>query len=214
MNRIVVFGESDIGIGISKIYPTTTIIPKDKCDIRDASAIRLILSEHQPEIVVNCAGISNVQPIHNSDIAKWQEELDVNLLGSYLLARESVSYDKNIIMIFLASVAGMYGKPNHSGYCASKSAVISLTQSLAMEGYKALSISPGRVDTKMREKDFPGEDKRTRLSTLEVAEIVKNCIEGKYAPGDNIVIRKRGFRKLHRIDSGQPWREYLNVRPV
>ena len=117
-------------------------------------------------------------------------------------------------MIFIASVAGMYGKPEHSGYSASKSGVISFVQSLGFEGYDAYSISPGRVDTKMRENDFPGEDKRTRLSTLQVAEIVKECIDGKYKPGDNVIIRKRGFRKLKRVDQGQPWKKYLNVQPL
>ena len=117
-------------------------------------------------------------------------------------------------MIFIASVAGLYGKAEHSGYSASKAGVISLVQSLGMEGHLAYSISPGRVDTKMREKDFPGEDKRTRLTTKQVAQVVKSCIDGKYQPGENIIIRKRGFRTLKRIDKGQPWREYLNVKPL
>jgi hypothetical protein len=66
----------------------------------------------------------------------------------------------------------------------------------------------------MREKDYPGEDRRTRLSTLQVAEIIKECIDGKYEPGDNIVIRKKGFTKLKRVDQGQPWKKYLNVQPL
>ena len=214
MDKIVVFGESDIGIGITKLFPDTIIIPKEMCDIRHPDQIDLILSKYQPAAIINCAGVSHVQVINNSEIDSWREEIEVNLLGSYLVARQTIAYNPRTTMIFLASVAGMYGKPSHSGYCASKSAVISLIQSLGMEGYKAFAISPGRVDTKMREKDFPGEDKRTRLSTIEVAEVVRDCINGEYKNGDNIVIRKRGFRKLSRIDSGQPWREYLNVQPL
>ena len=83
-----------------------------------------------------------------------------------------------------------------------------------MEGHNAYSISPGRVDTKMREKDFPGEDKRTRLTTLQVAEVVRDCVNGRYEPGDNVIVRKRGFRSLKRIDKGQPWKVYLNVQPI
>ena len=33
-------------------------------------------------------------------------------------------------------------------------------------------------------------------------------------PGDNVIIRKRGFRKLKRTDRGQPWKQYLNVQPL
>jgi hypothetical protein len=80
-----------------------------------------------------------------------------------------------------------------------------------MEGYDAYCISPGRVDTKMREKDFPGEDVKTRLTTKQVAGVVKEILDGKYQSGDNIIIRKRGYRTLRRIDKGFPWKKYLNV---
>lgn len=214
MNKIIIFGESDIGLGILKIFPMATIIPKEMCDVRNFDAVQKIIQKHNPDVVINCAGISHIQPVKLSDLNSWYEEIEVNLHGSYNIAKASIENNENSIIIFFASVAGKYGKPFHSGYCASKSAVISLTQSLAMEGYRAFSISPGRVDTKMREKDFPGEDKRTRLSVDEVAVVVGKCIDGKYISGDNVVIRKRGFRKLSRIDRGQPWKHYLNVTPI
>jgi 3-oxoacyl-[acyl-carrier protein] reductase len=211
--KVLIFGKSDIGEGIKQLYPDTVNIPKEECDVRDYNAICVTLEKYKPDVIVNCAGISHVQVVKDSNIKHWQEEIEVNLLGSYLIARASIN--RNVkTMIFIASVAGMYGKPEHSGYSASKSGVISFVQSLGFEGYKAYSVSPGRVDTKMRENDYPGEDKRTRLSTLQVAEVVKECIDGKYEPGDNIVIRKKGFTKLKRIDKGQPWKKYLNVQPL
>jgi len=212
--KILIFGKSDIGEGIKQLYPDTVNVPKEECDVRDALQVRDTLKKYNPDVIVNCAGISHVQVVKDSNIDHWKEEIDVNLVGSFIVARESVSLNLFRPMIFIASVAGMYGKPEHSGYSASKSGVISFVQSLGLEGYNAYSISPGRVDTKMRENDYPGEDKRTRLSTLQVAEVVKECIDGKYEPGDNIIIRKRGFTKLKRVDKGQPWKKYLNVQPL
>jgi len=212
--KILVFGKSDIGDGISQLYPETFNIPKEECDVRDAKQIRSTIKKYNPDAIVNCAGVSHVQVVKDSNIENWKEEIEVNLIGSYLIAKESIATNIFRPMIFIASVAGMYGKPEHSGYSASKSGVISFVQSLGLEGYNAYSISPGRVDTKLREKDYPGEDRRTRLTTLQVAEIVKECIDQKYTPGDNIVIRKRGFRKLKRVDQGQPWKVYLNVQPL
>ena len=211
--KVLIFGKSDIGEGIKQLYPDTVNIPKEECDVRDALQVRNTLKKYKPDVIVNCAGISHVQVVKDSNIDYWKEEIDVNLTGSFIVARESINSGVKT-MIFIASVAGMYGKPEHSGYSASKSGVISFVQSLGFEGYDAYSISPGRVDTKMRENDFPGEDKRTRLSTLQVAEIVKECVDGKYKPGDNVIIRKRGFRKLKRVDQGQPWKKYLNVQPL
>ena len=211
--KVLIFGKSDIGEGIKQLYLDTVNIPKEECDVRDALQVRNTLEKYKPDVIVNCAGISHVQVVKDSNINYWKEEIDVNLVGSFIVARESINSGVKT-MIFIASVAGMYGKPEHSGYSASKSGVISFVQSLGFEGYDAYSISPGRVDTKMRENDFPGEDKRTRLSTLQVAEIVKECVDGKYKPGDNVIIRKRGFRKLKRVDQGQPWKKYLNVQPL
>ena len=211
--KVLIFGKSDIGEGIKQLYLDTVNIPKEECDVRDALQVRNTLEKYKPDVIVNCAGISHVQVVKNSNIDYWKEEIDVNLTGSFIVARESINSGVKT-MIFIASVAGMYGKPEHSGYSASKSGVISFVQSLGFEGYKAYSVSPGRVDTKMRENDYPGEDKRTRLSTLQVAEVVKECIDGKYEPGDNIIIRKRGFTKLKRVDKGQPWKKYLNVQPL
>tara|TARA_R110000772_G_scaffold86319_1_gene180731 strand:+ start:1680 stop:2339 length:660 start_codon:yes stop_codon:yes gene_type:complete len=213
MSKILILGKSDIGQGIRQLYPDTINVPKEECDVRDENQIRATLKKYAPDVVINCAGISHVQVVKDSNIDFWKEEIDVNLTGSYLIARESINCGVDT-MIFIASVAGMYGKPEHSGYSASKSGVISFVQSLGLEGYNAYSISPGRVDTKMREHDYPGEDKRTRLSTLQVAEVIKECIDGKYTPGDNVIIRKRGFRKLKRVDKGQPWKTYLNVQPL
>ena len=211
--KVLIFGKSDIGEGIKQLYPDTVNIPKEECDVRDALQVRITLKKYKPDVIVNCAGISHVQVVRDSNIDYWKEEIDVNLIGSFIVARESINTGVKT-MIFIASVAGMYGKPEHSGYSASKSGVISFVQSLGFEGYDAYSVSPGRVDTKMRENDYPGEDKRTRLSTLQVAEIVKECIDGKYETGDNIIIRKRGFTKLKRVDKGQPWKKYLNVQPL
>jgi 3-oxoacyl-[acyl-carrier protein] reductase len=211
--KVLIFGKSDIGEGIKQLYPDTVNVPKEECDVRDALQVRNTLKKYKPDVIVNCAGISHVQVVKDSNIDYWKEEIDVNLVGSFIVARESINSGVKT-MIFIASVAGMYGKPEHSGYSASKSGVISFVQSLGFEGYKAYSVSPGRVDTKMRENDYPGEDKRTRLSTLQVAEVVKECIDGKYEPGDNVVIRKKGFTKLKRVDKGQPWKKYLNVQPL
>jgi len=210
---ILIFGgESDIASALKKIHPDTIQVSYSECYIRDSQQIKDCLEKHKPDVVVNCAGVSNVQLVKNSNIENWIQEIEVNLIGSYRIARECTNLNINT-MIFLASVAGKYGKPEHSGYCASKSGTISLVQSLAFEGYNAYAISPGRVDTKMRERDFPGEDRRTRLSTVSVAKIIKECIDGRYEPGDNIIYRKRGFRVLRRVDKGEPWKKYLNVQP-
>ncbi len=179
-------------------------------DIRDYEQVKELVGHHQPTTVICTAGVSHVSNIIDSSIEDWRHEIEVNLLGSYHVAKAAAEFNvKN--MIFFASVAGLYGKPEHSGYSASKSAVISLVQSLGKEGYNAYAISAGRVHTKMREKDFPNEDPKTRLLPQAIGGVVKQILDGKYKAGDNVIIRKRGYRTLRRVDKGSGWGEYLRV---
>jgi 3-oxoacyl-[acyl-carrier protein] reductase len=177
-------------------------------------AVEEIIKLYKPDIVINLAGVSHVQFVAGSEWGDWWDELETNLLGAYQISKAAIEVNPYVTLIHIGSVAGKYGKPQHSGYCASKAGVISLVQSLGKEGYEAYCISPGRVDTKMRESDYPGENKKTRLTTNDIARVVLEITCGKHTKGDNIIIRKRGIRTLRRHDRGEPWHTYLNVRSL
>lgn len=214
MSCVLVFGgDSDMAPAIvneSFTHPVV-LVPKDVCDVTNPFEVMDTIETYKPHTVINLAGVSHLQPIKDSDHFHWWDEIEVNLVGSYLIAKYAIEagVDK---MIFIGSVAGKYGKSGHSGYCASKAGVISLVQSLGMEGYNAYAISPGRVDTKMREKDFPGERKETRLEVREIAEVVQDILELQYEPGDNIIIRRKGVKTQPiKVDKGEPWKTDLQV---
>jgi NAD(P)-dependent dehydrogenase (short-subunit alcohol dehydrogenase family) len=179
-------------------------------DVTDYWAVSRELAMRAPTVVVNCAGVSSPATTFWSDHRAWKRELDVNLLGAYHVAKASVMLGVRT-MVFIASVAGLHGKPGHGGYCASKAGVISLVQSLALEGHDAYAVSPGRVDTQMRERDFPGEDPLTRLTPRQVGEVVREILAGAHTRGDNVIVRKRGHLTEYRVDRGEPWRAYLQV---
>ena len=208
--NIIIIGGGDIAV--NGIVPTVggKVITASKCDITNYKEVLKTISKEKPDVVVCTAGVSHVSNILESNIDLWEHEINVNLLGSYYVAK-ACAINNVKTMIFMASVAGLYGKPNHSGYSVSKSGVITLVQSLSMEKYDAYAISAGRVDTKMREKDFPNEDPKTRLSSKEIGKVVKKILNKKYKSGDNIIIRKRGYRILRRVDKGGGWAEYLKV---
>jgi 3-oxoacyl-[acyl-carrier protein] reductase len=68
--------------------------------------------------------------------------------------------NKSGVIINVSSGAGKTGFPELSGYCASKSGMLGLTESLAWEvgnyGIRVMAICPGEVDTKMQEEVDPG----------------------------------------------------------
>ncbi len=208
---IAVFGGGDIAVnGIAPLF---------NCKITsvDVTSYRYVLTEMEriaPTTVIVTAGVSHPCDVDESDPARWAHEIEVNLIGSYHVAKAALMCDVSTL-IFVASVAGLCGKPNHSGYSASKAGVISLVRSLAFEGHNAYAISPGRVDTKMRERDYPDEDPRTRLAPTQVGSVVRGILDGNYRTGDNIIVRKIGYDTFHRVDRGEPWKSWLKVgQPV
>jgi NAD(P)-dependent dehydrogenase (short-subunit alcohol dehydrogenase family) len=215
--KVLIFGGGGIAEGIFQTLKQDDVhvLSAADCNVRFTVQPNSAVAALKPDIVINCAGISYVSKVEKSDEWHWEQQIMVNLFGSYNIARAAVSYSA-AIQIYIASVAGLYGKPEHSAYCASKAGVRSLVQSLAMEGYGAYAISPGRVDTPMRQRDYPNDTPGSRLKPTDIGKVVQEIIDGKFDPGDNIIIRKEGLEKIIReVDKGEPWKTKLKVgQPV
>jgi NAD(P)-dependent dehydrogenase (short-subunit alcohol dehydrogenase family) len=187
------------GIRQACIGHDVTELTKDHCDVRSKWRVGAALRKYKPDWIVNCAGISD-----NTDPGA---EVWTNLIGSINVATEA----RQTPTILIASVAGLYGKPDHLGYSASKAGVISVVQSLAFS-QPIWAISPGRVDTPMRERDYPDDKPGSRLHAYQVGKVVKDIIDGKWGRGSNIVIRKIGFDSVKtEVHLGDGWREKLRV---
>jgi meso-butanediol dehydrogenase / (S,S)-butanediol dehydrogenase / diacetyl reductase len=89
------------------------------------------------------------------DEAQWDRIFAVNVKGVFLCARAAIPLlsRRGGRIVNVASVAGKTGRGGLAAYCASKAAVISLTQSLAEElgpaGVAVNAICPGYVHTAM-----------------------------------------------------------------
>lgn len=211
--KVLIFGGGGIAAGIEEVlsdYEVSILPGNYSCDVTAPRWVFERMLQYMPDVVINCAGVSKPGSIKS---VGYPEEINTNLIGSFHIAHAAATC-KTETMIFIASVAGLYGKPDHAGYSASKAGVISLVQSLAMEGHNAYAISPGRVDTPMRERDYPNEDKRTRLEPSEIGQLVRDILTGAqgYEPGDNIILRRVGYETQKPvIDRGEPWKTELKV---
>jgi NAD(P)-dependent dehydrogenase (short-subunit alcohol dehydrogenase family) len=105
--------------------------------------------------LVNNAGIFDMQPILEITEAEYDRIFDINVKGLLFtlqaVAKEMVGRGEKGKIINIASQAGRRGEPLVAVYCASKAAVISITQSaglaLIAHGINVNGISPGVVDT-------------------------------------------------------------------
>ncbi|HEY7069323.1 MAG TPA: SDR family oxidoreductase, partial [Acidimicrobiales bacterium] len=111
------------------------------------------------DILVCCAGIlaaagGGPAPVASLPVAHWDEVIATNLRGTYLANRAvlptMVAQGRGQI-VNVASVAGLAGHAYESAYCASKAAVIGMTEALAAEaaphGVRVQALVPGAVDT-------------------------------------------------------------------
>lgn len=112
------------------------------------------------DILVNNAAVFDMAPVLEVTEASFDKQFAVNTKGLFFtlqaVARCMVSRGRGGKIINMASQAGRRGEALVSVYCASKAAVISLTQSSGLDLIKhrinVNGIAPGVVDTPMWEE--------------------------------------------------------------
>ncbi len=117
------------------------------------------------DVLVNNAALASdagVAPILDMDDDVWFRSVDVNLNGLYLVTRHAGRLiragGQGGSIINVSSMAGRQGLPNYGAYCATKFAMIGLTQQLALElardRIRVNCVAPGSSDTDMMRGTF------------------------------------------------------------
>ena len=108
------------------------------------------------DIVVCNAGIWKGSMVEEMTEEQWDEMIDVNLKGMYLVTHYAVPHLKSSTagtIVNIASTAGQRGEAGHAHYAASKGGMIAWTKSLAPElapfGVRVNCVAPGWVHTDM-----------------------------------------------------------------
>ena len=109
------------------------------------------------DILVNNAAIFEMEPVLEVTEASFDKQFAINVKGLFFtlqaVARQMVAQGRGGKIINMSSQAGRRGEALVAVYCATKAAVISITQStglgLIKHGINVNAIAPGVVDTPM-----------------------------------------------------------------
>jgi NAD(P)-dependent dehydrogenase (short-subunit alcohol dehydrogenase family) len=149
------------------------------------------------DLLANVAGgFAMGPPLDETDDATWDLMLDLNARSVFHMARavlplmRAAGYGR---IVNVAARAALQGQGNMGPYCASKAAVVSLTESLAAET-KALDINvncilPGTVDTPQNRAAMPDKDHDSWVPTDALADVMlflasraARCVSGAAVP--------------------------------
>lgn len=174
-------------------------------DVTNAEAIeqwvdKTFDKDHLPDILVNNAGVAAFAQVEELNIDDWDAMIDTNLSGVFYLTRCIVPLMKNnpdhCHIVNIASIAGLLGNPDLTGYNASKFGVRGFTEALFKEvrydGIKVTGFYPGSIATEFFEK--VGSDTHPNMmKPHEVADIFINVLETP----DNFLINQVVMRPLN-----------------
>ncbi|MBI3120989.1 MAG: SDR family oxidoreductase, partial [candidate division NC10 bacterium] len=108
------------------------------------------------DVLVNSAGILRVRRLEEASEAEWNEVLQVNLTGAFLLTKAVMGIMRQQgggAIVHLASRMALRIKENRGAYAPSKAGLLQLTRMAALEGgphgIRVNCVCPGFIDTPM-----------------------------------------------------------------
>lgn len=169
--------------------------------------------------LVNNAGMGRRVAFATAEVGDWDQMLAVNARSAFLFTRYAL---QGLIagrgsVVNVASIAGKIGEEGLAIYCASKAALIGLTQALALEhgaDVRFNAICPGQIDTRMMQKVKDQPELRGRLEMRipagrfgtpeEVAEVVAWLVSPQSSYVNGVVLSVDGGEAAG-LMTPRPW---------
>lgn len=158
------------------------------CDVRDATAVDGAVARAATvfggiDLVVAAAGNGRFGDTAAFSVEDWDEVLDVNLRGTFLVVRAALPHVRQSggHIITISSIAATRAFPGSAAYCAAKAGVRAFAQVVAEEnrrsGVRVTNLVVGSVDSPFWERAGGTELARDRMLRPEhVAQAIVDVV--------------------------------------
>lgn len=161
-------------------------------DVRDKEAVQLAIQslpddfKHIDVLINNAGNAHGLDPINAGSLDDWDAMMDINVKGLLYVSKavmpQMVERESGHI-VNIGSSAGKETYPKGNVYCASKHAVLAITEGMRIDlnpyNIKVSAINPGLVETEFSEVRFKNDAKANdvykgfkALQAEDVAEII------------------------------------------
>jgi NAD(P)-dependent dehydrogenase (short-subunit alcohol dehydrogenase family) len=180
---------------------TTATVRGLVADVADEAQVEAALAEALDalggiDVLVNAAGIGGPgTPVAETSLDELRRTLDVNLVGSFLMARgvarALIEQGHGGTIVNIGSIFGQRGVPFGAPYCISKGGVALLTHSLALElapdGITVNTIAPGNMATDMHFDELRDRAARGERAFAEEVEAARREVPlARHGTGDDV----------------------------
>ena len=133
------------------------------CDVSDPDDVERLAEEAERflgaiDVLANNAGVAWQEPFLDITLEHWDQVLDINLRGMFLVAqavaRRMVARGRGGAIVNMSSTNAFEGETGYAHYNASKGAVNQLTRTMAVElgphGIRVNALCPGKIFTPLQ----------------------------------------------------------------
>lgn len=152
-----------------------------RCDISREQDVRQAIKQTvdtfgRLDVLVNNAGILRYASVTETAAEEWDRIMNVNVRGAFLCAKYAIPHMVEAgsgVVVNISSVQAYVTQQRVAAYVTSKSALIGLTQSIAVDyapQIRSVAICPGGIDTPLNEEAFrqSADPEKARQETIDI----------------------------------------------